>query len=551
LTVAFTVSGTATPGADYVPLDISATIPAGAASVTIPVVPIDDTLVEPDETVILTLVASPDYMLGSPASAIVRIVSDDLPPDLVVSAVGVPATSGANLPISITDTTLNQGKGPADASVTAYYLSTNTTLDASDVALGNRSVPQLAAGASSAATTTLTIPANTAGGTYYVIAVADSGNAIAETSETNNTKASAAIKIGPDLVESALTVPSVAGAGFSISVTDTTTNSGAGDAPATNTGFYLSTNAFFDTSDTLIGFRAAGPIAAGGASSGTTPVVIPAGTATGIYYIIAVADYDKQVGETNETNNTRSSGQLRVGPDLVESAASATAIAGSGGTITVTDTVKNQGVGDAGASTTGFYFSTSAVFNTSATRIGSRSVPALPAGTSNSGSTQVTLPSGLATGTYFVFANADDTNAVVESFETNNASTAQAVRVGPDLIVSAFAPPLTMVTGVSVNMNSTVQNQGGGAAPQTTVRFYLSVNLTVDSSDVLVGSRTAGPLAPGQSDTGVAAILIPSGTAAGSYWLIAVADDGNVVPETNESNNTRAGLVRVTVGSGQ
>jgi subtilase family serine protease len=552
LTVAYTVTGTATPGADYVPLDISATIPAGAASVTIPVVPIDDTLVEPDETVILTLVASPDYTLGSPASAIVRIVSDDLPPDLVVSAVSVPATGGANLPISITDTTLNQGKGPADVSVTTYYLSTNTTLDSSDVALGSRTVPQLAAGASSAATTTLTIPANTTGGTYYVIAVADATNTNAETSETNNTKASAAIKIGPDLVVSALTVPTVAGAGFSISVTDTTTNSGAGDAPASNTGFYISTKAFFDTSATWIGFRAAGPLPVGAASSGTTPVVIPAGTATGIYYIIAVADYDKQVGETNETNNTRASGQLRVGPDLVESAASVTPIAGSGGPITVNDTVKNQGVGDAGASTTGFYLSTSAVFNsTTATRLGSRSVPALPAGTSNSASTPVTLPTGLATGTYFVFAYADDTNVVVESFETNNASTAQSVKIGPDLIVSAFAPPSTMATGVSVNVNSTVLNQGGGAAPQTTVRFYLSVNLTVDASDIVVGSRTAGPLAPGQSDTGVAAILIPSGTAAGSYWLIAVADDGNAVPETNESNNTRAGLVKVTVGSGQ
>src|SRR5262249_46879582 len=137
MTVAYTVSGTATAGSDYVPLDISATIPAGAVSVSIPVVPIDDPFVEPNESVILQLVGSADYVLGSPASAIVTIVSDDAPSDLVVGALTIPATGGANGPFAITDTTLNQGNGPADASVTTFYLSTNSTLDASDVAIGS------------------------------------------------------------------------------------------------------------------------------------------------------------------------------------------------------------------------------------------------------------------------------------------------------------------------------------------------------------------------------------------------------------------------------
>src|SRR5262249_7320120 len=173
MTVAYSVGGTATPGADYVALSGSATIPPGSASATIPVNVIDDTLVEPPETVILTLTSTPDYTVGSPGSAIVTIISDDKPPDLVVSALTAPATGGANGSIAVSDTTLNQGAGPAVASVTAFYLSTNTTLDASDVALGTRNVPSLAAGASSSATTTLTIPAGTAGGTYYVLAAAD------------------------------------------------------------------------------------------------------------------------------------------------------------------------------------------------------------------------------------------------------------------------------------------------------------------------------------------------------------------------------------------
>ena len=52
LVVNFTVAGTATRGVDYVTLPATATIPAGAASVDLPVVPIDDATLEGNETVV-------------------------------------------------------------------------------------------------------------------------------------------------------------------------------------------------------------------------------------------------------------------------------------------------------------------------------------------------------------------------------------------------------------------------------------------------------------------------------------------------------------------
>ncbi|MBI4462341.1 MAG: hypothetical protein HY653_05495, partial [Acidobacteria bacterium] len=95
--------------------------------------------------------------------------------------------AGAGMSITVTDTTRNQGGGTADASTTRIYLSINTLLDANDVPLGGRAVPALAPGVSSSASTTLTIPAGTAAGTYYLIAKADGDNVVAETQETNNT----------------------------------------------------------------------------------------------------------------------------------------------------------------------------------------------------------------------------------------------------------------------------------------------------------------------------------------------------------------------------
>jgi hypothetical protein len=60
------------------------------------------------------------------------------------------------------------------------------------------------------------------------------------------------------------------------------------------------------------------------------------------------------------------------------------------------------------------------VASTSNFRLEEGPVPALEAGASSAGSTSVTLPEGLAAGTYFIVAKADDNNSVGEGSETNN-----------------------------------------------------------------------------------------------------------------------------------
>ncbi|HEY3181566.1 MAG TPA: LamG-like jellyroll fold domain-containing protein, partial [Gaiellaceae bacterium] len=78
LTVNYTVAGSATPGSDYVALAGSVAIPAGAATATITVTPVNDTAVEPDETVVITLGSGEGYYVGGPGSATVTIVSDEV-----------------------------------------------------------------------------------------------------------------------------------------------------------------------------------------------------------------------------------------------------------------------------------------------------------------------------------------------------------------------------------------------------------------------------------------------------------------------------------------
>ncbi|WP_082960101.1 Calx-beta domain-containing protein [Maribacter hydrothermalis] len=78
VTVNYNVTGTATAGIDYNTLSGSVAIANGASTGTVNVVPINDTTIETNETVILTLATSPNYTVGTPNSANVTIVSDDV-----------------------------------------------------------------------------------------------------------------------------------------------------------------------------------------------------------------------------------------------------------------------------------------------------------------------------------------------------------------------------------------------------------------------------------------------------------------------------------------
>ena len=149
-------------------------------------------------------------------------------PDLIMTAVTPNASTvnqGATL--SVTDTTQNQGLLATGVTMkVGYHLSVNTTYgDGDDVAITTtRSVSSLAAGASSTATTSLTIPATTPPGTYHVCAMSDSALQVTESNESNNTLCSTGTVTVPpvDLIMSAVSTTAstlAAGSNFTLSNT--------------------------------------------------------------------------------------------------------------------------------------------------------------------------------------------------------------------------------------------------------------------------------------------------------------------------------------------
>jgi len=77
LTVYYAVGGKAVKGSDYINIGTSVTIPAGSASTTKTVTPVNDTAVESNETVVVTLSANAAYTVGSPSSGTVTITSNE------------------------------------------------------------------------------------------------------------------------------------------------------------------------------------------------------------------------------------------------------------------------------------------------------------------------------------------------------------------------------------------------------------------------------------------------------------------------------------------
>jgi subtilase family serine protease len=456
-----------------------------------------------------------------------------------------PATAAAGEPLQVGDTTKNQGAGPAPASVTSLYLSTNTGWDAADVFLGSRPVSELAVGAVEAASTTVTIPASTAVGSYYILAKADAHGTVPESFENNNVKASAVVKVGVDLLVTSVSAPSVAGAGDTISVAETTKNQGGADAPPSTTAYYLSLNTFYDASDELLASRDVPALDAGTSSASTTWVTIPPGTTAGTYYIVARADAANAAAETSETNNVKASGTVKVGPDLTVQTVTAPGLVAAGQTVSVSSTIKNIGGGSSPASQATFYLSLNTSFDASDEFLGSRDVSALAAGASDVASVPLEIPASTDTGSYYIVAIVDPDNALVEVRENNNVGSSSVLRVGPDLTVTALTGPSSARAGTSVVMSDTTKNQGGDVAPSSTTSFYLSTNATLDAGDTLLDSHMVPALDTGVTSSASMSLALLVTTAPGNYYIIAKADGPGVLAETFETNNTRVKALRI------
>jgi serine protease len=109
----------------------------------------------------------------------------------------------------------------------------------------------------------------------------------------------------------------------------------------------------------------------------------------------------------------------------------------------------------------------------------------------------------------------------------------------PDLVISSLFAPTPVGAGASMSISDVTQNRLAGSAGASTTSFYLSTDCTLDGGDILLGSRAVPALAGNASNRATTSVTIPAGIPLGTYYIIAQADNWNVVAESNETNNTR------------
>jgi uncharacterized repeat protein (TIGR03803 family) len=220
-------------------------------------------------------------------------------PNLRQSRLQAPSRVTPGETVVLRDTTVNLGAAASAGTVTSLWLSPGSALFGAAL-IGERPVPPLAAGGTSAGETVVTLPDQP--GVYTLFARADGNREVAETLEFDNVRR-LAITVGPDLrirKPDGLGIeidPAAPTAGTVTAISVYTANVGGGVAPASVTRLYRSNSGTL-TDAVLIAELPTVAVASLTYDHQVVSATLPAGD----YFLLALADADDQVVEAREDN---------------------------------------------------------------------------------------------------------------------------------------------------------------------------------------------------------------------------------------------------------
>jgi subtilase family serine protease len=481
-------------------------------------------------------------------------------PDLAITTLAYNGKISEGSVLEIIVRQQNFGATLAQSAALGYYLSTDAVLSDDDQLLGQApgAVPFI--GKSSIMYHTVALPPAMAPGPYYLLGVADYLDQVIEADEQNNTYALPITLLPPSVDVSfgkrVSAEPSQVGPGDNLTISYFLQNEGNTPLDSATVGYYLSADRNLSADDVLLDHSAAGPLLPGLFTGRTVTrrLPLPAATPLGKRYLLLVADYRREIAETNETNNVATLLLDVVVPqvDLVPTAVRNGSVyePAVGSYFNTRCTLANQGSTVAYPATVAYYYSTDDRLSPDDVLLGQDALAPLASGASQEIYHAVMLPATAAIGTAYVLYVADHLAQVAETNEANNV-VALPIKVGAlsvDLVLdNKFEVlPTQAAPGTEVKVSYSFNNLGSVPVNNPSVGFYLSVDDTWSTDDVYIGSSRAYTLYPRSAFSKTSSFLLSPATAPGIYFVLGVADDLNEFAETNEANNVRATQLEVT-----
>ncbi|MEP0545591.1 MAG: CARDB domain-containing protein [Rhodothermales bacterium] len=487
-------------------------------------------------------------------------------PDLTISATAEDTGGEAGDRVTLDYTVTLAGAEEIEDIPVGFYFSTDQTLS-SDDALSEREEVDAESDEPESDNEQIDIPGSLSDGDYFILVVIDDLEQVTESDETNNTVAIPfSVSGGGDggdggadlVVTSASAEPASADAGAEIEVDYAISNDGDEQAGESSLAFYFSTNQTLSSNDVLAKRTDIDEVDANDSSDDDEELTVPNSLDPGDYFLLVVADDRNDVTESAENNNTFAVPFTVTGgggggggdADLVVTNASVEPMtADAGAEVEVSYTIANEGGEEAGESQVAFYFSTDRFLSSNDVLAEREDVDDLDADGSEDSDSDITVPNSLDPGDYFLLVVADEQNDVAESTENNNTFDVPFTVTGgggggdgdADLdVTSASVSPSSAEVGEDVQVSYTIANDGDEQAGSFTLAFYFSTNRSLGSSDVAAESISVDEVDAGDSEDGEVEFAVPSSLDPGDYFLLVVADDGNDVTESDESNNTFA-----------
>ncbi|GAL84373.1 peptidase S8/S53 subtilisin kexin sedolisin [Sporocytophaga myxococcoides] len=464
--------------------------------------------------------------------------------------------------ITVFSKVYNAGFGIAPSNRTDYYLTADTSWTLPDKAkayfVGSSYLSPLPSQTSILDSTGLYIPKDITAGAYFLVSYTDAGNEVYETNEFNN-KYIFPINIGTsgfsiDLYPTFLSVDDSLIVSNQVIASLGESNLGIDFSGSYEVGFYLSKDSTLDNFDPLLLSKKSDGLAGNTSSYSDVKIALPP-LSKGWYYLIAALDVYNSVSETQEYNNTIARRFYISGNGFADLILDSARIENPnrlnpGDSITLSFIERNIGTGSAGEHYTNFYLSTSTYIDSSAIALSKAYVAGLNPQDGIYKSEYAVIPADLASGFYYLIAQADSYNSVSESNEHNNTFTLP-ITIGTtdaDLTTVLFDSTITVLRGDYFYANGYLSNIGSVFTSSSYMGFYLSKDSHLDSSDIFVQSKYFDYLYP--NDLRYFYLSIPTyNFEPGTYYLIAKADYLNYVAESNEDNNIASVPVNIVLPS--